>query len=55
MIRSCEDIKTMDEFQKFSNLFLNTRNVGLEETARLIIWSEHAIMDLETINNLRFF
>lgn len=51
MIKSCEDIETVKEFREFSNLFFNTKRVGLEETARLITWSECYIVDLKTINN----
>lgn len=52
MISSCKDIKTEDEFQKLNDLFFNTKKVGLEETARLVIWNKHAIINPKTFRRI---
>ena len=38
MIKSCEDVTTLDEFEKFIQLRINTIEVGLIETARILRW-----------------
>ena len=44
MIRSCNDVTTLDEFEEFIKLRLNTVQMGLVETARILRWNaEHNI------------
>ncbi|KKM05714.1 hypothetical protein LCGC14_1751230 [marine sediment metagenome] len=52
MIKSCEDVKTMDDFQSFSNVYFNTKTIGLHETARLVIWSRGAIISSKTVDDI---
>ncbi len=54
MIKSCEDIKTMNEFDSFHAYFVNTTNVGLVETARLIRWDQCRIMEPELFSKIYF-
>jgi len=38
MIRSCDDVTTMKDFEEFVKLRLNTVEVGLIETAGILRW-----------------
>ncbi len=38
MIKSCEDVTTMKDFEEFIKLRLNTTEVGLLETAGMLCW-----------------
>lgn len=38
MIKSCEDIKTLDEFEELLNFRANALRMGLDETARMMCW-----------------
>jgi len=38
MIKSCNDVTTMKDFEEFIKLRLNTVEVGLLETARILRW-----------------
>jgi len=44
MIKSCNDVTTMKDFDEFIKLRLNTVEVGLIETARILRWdAQHNI------------
>ena len=44
MTKSCEDVTTSDEFEEFIKLKLNTVEVGLLETAKILCWdAQHLI------------
>jgi len=45
MIKSCEDITTTDEFDIFYNIYHNTHNIGLEETADIMCWDETYVVN----------
>ena len=38
MIKSCNDVTTLNEFEEFIILRLNTVKVGLIETAKILRW-----------------
>ncbi len=40
MIRSCEDIKTLDEFEELMEFTANSVRMGLQETADIVCWSK---------------
>lgn len=42
----------MDDLCEFSDLFFNTKKVGLEETARLVIWNSHTIVGPKTVDDI---
>lgn len=44
MIRSCDDIKTMDEYKEFHIIWSNTLYMGLNETARMIVLEDDSIV-----------
>jgi len=52
MIRSCEDVKTLEEFHKFSNYRFRMIDIGLLETANMIAWNQRWIICPELIDNL---
>ena len=52
MIRSCEDVKTLEEFHKFSNYRFRIIDIGLLETANMIAWNRGCLISPELINNL---
>ncbi len=38
MIRSCEDVETLEEFEELMEFRANALRMGLEETARMVCW-----------------
>ncbi len=40
MIKSCEDVKTLNDFYKFSKSWHNAREMGLKETVVMMRWSK---------------
>ncbi|KKM69942.1 hypothetical protein LCGC14_1445680 [marine sediment metagenome] len=52
MIKSCEDVKTMAEFHRFCSIYFNTIKIGLNETARLVIWNNNTVVDPKTIDDI---
>lgn len=40
MIRSCEDIKTLDDFYEFAKSCNNADELGLRETVNMIRWND---------------
>lgn len=38
MIKSCENIETLDEFEELLNFRANVLRMGLDETARMLCW-----------------
>ena len=38
MVNSCNDVTTMKDFEEFIKLRINTIEVGLIETARILRW-----------------
>lgn len=44
MIKSCEDIKTQNDFQKFSQYSIRTTDMGLRETADMMRWSNRCLI-----------
>lgn len=49
MNRSCEDVTTLDEFEEFVKLRLNTIEVGLIETARILCCDDGHIIRSDRI------
>ncbi len=52
MIRSCEDVKTTDDFQEFCNVLFNTYDMGLNETADTICWEDPNIISPKAFTNI---
>jgi len=52
MIKSCEDVTTMDEFDEFMKLRLNTLQVGLIETAGILRWDSAHNIHPDTVQTL---
>lgn len=52
MIRSCEDIKTLDDFKKLVKYRDGANSVGLEETASIICWDKVTTMNPDLFNRL---
>ncbi|KKM69943.1 hypothetical protein LCGC14_1445690 [marine sediment metagenome] len=44
MIKSCESIKTLDEFEELMESRANALRMGLEETARMVCWDERNLV-----------
>lgn len=40
MIKSCEDVKTLNDFFEFSKSWTNAREMGLRETIEMTSWNE---------------
>lgn len=38
MIKSCEDVETLDDFEELMEFRANALRMGLEETARMVCW-----------------
>jgi len=49
MIKSCENIKTEDEFNIFCDIWYNTYAMGLQETADVMSWDENYIINPESV------
>ncbi|KKM69941.1 hypothetical protein LCGC14_1445670 [marine sediment metagenome] len=52
MIRSCEDVKTMTEFNEFSRHSHRILSMGLSETAVMMRWSHHCLIRPDLFHNL---
>lgn len=52
MIRSCNDIKTLNDFYEFSRSWRNACEMGLEETTNIISWSEITLINPELFSIL---
>lgn len=52
MIRSCENIETLDEFEEWIGSRANALRMGLQETADIVCWSEGELMDPELFTAL---
>ncbi len=52
MIKSCKDIKTMDQFREFSKHIIQTGIVGLNETATMLRWSHYCLVRPALFNNI---
>ena len=52
MIKSCEDIETLDEFEKWIGFRANALRMGLFETADIVCWGEGELMDPEVFTVL---
>lgn len=45
MIRSCEDVETLNDFYEFSRSWRNARKMGLKETINIIKWNEITLIN----------
>ncbi len=52
MIKSCEDVKTVNDFEEFCETLRSVRIMGLKETAKLIVWGSPAIINPGVFANL---
>ncbi|KKM05715.1 hypothetical protein LCGC14_1751240 [marine sediment metagenome] len=52
MIRSCKDIKSMDDFQEFATCKDRTVEMGLFETARILRWNALFVMSPDLFDRL---
>ena len=52
MIRSCEDIKTLDEFEELMEFTANSVRMGLQETADVVCWSKGELIDPDLFDRL---
>ena len=52
MIRSCNDVKTIKDFDEFYDVRYNAREMGLKETADIICWDEDNIICPELLESL---
>ncbi len=50
--RSCEDIRSVDEFENFIEFRANALRMGLDETARILCWDAKNLISLELFKNL---
>jgi len=60
MIRSCENIQTLDDFKKFAKYREDAIDMGLKETASIMCWNRYAVMNPKLFDrffeeNLRLF
>lgn len=44
MIKFCDDVKTLKQFREFSIYLIRIRDMGLEETAKMMRWSYHCLI-----------
>ena len=49
MIKSCEDVRTISDFNEFYNARYNADRVGLIETADILCWDENNLISPEVI------
>jgi len=54
MIKSCRDVKTLDDFYEFCHLYRVLDKIGLEETSRIIRWNEYYTVSPEILPLLRW-
>lgn len=52
MIKSCEDITTLDEFEYWAAARGKMLRIGLEETAEILCWDSENLMCPELFENL---
>lgn len=52
MIKSCEDVKTINDFDEFYQTQRRVRIMGLKETAKLIAWDSPTIINPGLFANL---
>ena len=52
MIKSCEDIKTIDEFEELMESCVNSVRMGLQETADIVCWSKGELIAPELFESL---
>ena len=52
MIRSCEDVKTLDEFEELMELCANALRMGLQETVDVVCWSKGELIDPDLFDKL---
>jgi len=52
MIKSCEDIKTLDEFEELMESTANASRMGLQETVYIVCWSKGELIDPELFTAL---
>ena len=52
MIRSCEDIETLDDFRKFAKYREDAFEMGLKETASIMCWNKFAVMNPNLFDTL---
>lgn len=44
MTNLCDDVKTLKQFREFSSYSSRIRDMGLEETAKMVRWSHHCLI-----------
>lgn len=52
MIILCKDVKTSAEYDEFCDILFNTMNMGLAETARMIVWNDPSIISPRAFRTL---
>jgi len=52
MIKSCEDVKTQNDFHEFSQYSIRTADMGLRETADIIRWAHNCFIHPKLFTNL---
>ncbi len=52
MIKSCEDVKTLDEFEELMEFTANALLMGLQETGDIVCWSKGELIDPELFEAL---
>lgn len=52
MIKSCEDITTLDDFYEFARSWHNAREMGLRETISMLSWGERNIISPKLFSTL---
>lgn len=52
MIRSCEDVKTDDQYNEFFNVLFNTNGMGLRETVQMLCWRDPSVINPQTFGAL---
>ncbi|KKM05716.1 hypothetical protein LCGC14_1751250 [marine sediment metagenome] len=52
MIRSCEDVKTLDEFAEWITFRANVLRMGLDETAEMLCWDSGNLICPELFEDL---
>uniref|UniRef100_A0A0F9LZU9 Uncharacterized protein n=1 Tax=marine sediment metagenome TaxID=412755 RepID=A0A0F9LZU9_9ZZZZ len=53
MIRSCEDVETLNDFYEFARSWHNTRKMGLKETTNMTSWGRINLIDPELFFTLQ--
>lgn len=52
MTKSCEDVKTEDEFEELMEVWANAYRMGLQETVDIACWSKGELIDPELFEAL---